>query len=118
MYLYTDPILTAAKKYRCRCEGLCNEWGDKWFTSTSKVSTEKRIHNKNIFEASNTLPPFNKIFMTCNGVFPSVSTIFKFVSESFVVVPKLCEGIMPKKHFHKKVNLTELEITSLIPFGK
>ena len=40
MYLYTDPILTAAKKHRCRCEGVCNEWGDKWFTSTSKVSAE------------------------------------------------------------------------------
>ena len=21
-----DPILTAAKKYRCRCEGVCNEY--------------------------------------------------------------------------------------------
>ena len=44
-----DYILTAAKNHRCRCEGVCNEWGDKWFTSTSKVSTEKRVHNKNIF---------------------------------------------------------------------
>ena len=52
---------------------------------------------KIFFLVSNTLPLFNKIFVTCNDVFPSVSTIFKFVSESFVVVPKLCEGNMPIK---------------------
>ena len=56
MYLYTDPILTVAKNHRCRCGGVCNEWGDKWFTSTSKVSTEKRVHNKNIFRFQ-TKPP-------------------------------------------------------------
>ena len=35
-----DYILTAAKNHRCRCGGVCKEWGDKWFTSTSKVSAE------------------------------------------------------------------------------
>ena len=31
MYLHSDgwdPILTVAKNHRCRCGGVCNEWGD------------------------------------------------------------------------------------------
>ena len=60
MYLYTDPILTAAKKYRCRCEGVYAMNGviNGLLVRLRYQQKGKRVHNKNIFLVSNTLSPF------------------------------------------------------------
>ena len=49
MYLYTDPILTAAKKYRCRCEGLCNEYVINGESTNSEGYQQRNVSIINLF---------------------------------------------------------------------
>ena len=111
MFLFLDGVhkLSFPKIWVALWGCICNEWGVKWFTSTSKVSAEKRIHNKNIFLVSNTLPPFtilSKNLWTIINHRTSKIRLWKLCSSTQIVWRQHAN----KKHFHKKVNLTELHL--------
>ena len=94
MYLYTDPILTAAKKYRCRCEGLCNEYVINGESTNSEGYQQRNVSIiKIFFWVSNILPPFTIYYFKQKKFVNNIQNHDIFQSS----ILKLCEGNMPIK---------------------